>query len=75
MCEISYVSGAIVGFGWNNLYGDTGRLDCMWVYMGEGEFSICTGLTGMNGKNRVLVVKCTMGTTVFVFFAPAEWRA
>lgn len=29
----------------------------------------------MNGKNRVLVVKCTMGTTVFVFFAPAEWRA
>jgi hypothetical protein len=37
MCEISNVSGAIMGFGWNNLYGDRGRLDCMWVYMGERE--------------------------------------
>jgi hypothetical protein len=40
MCEISNVSGAIMGFGWNNLYGDTGRLDCMWVYMGEREDSL-----------------------------------
>lgn len=45
------------------------------VYGREGEFSICTGLTGMNGKNRVLVVKCIMGTIVLVFFAPAELRA
>jgi hypothetical protein len=32
------------------------------VYGREGEFSICTGLTGMNGKNRVVVVKGIMGT-------------
>ncbi len=47
----------------------------MGVYGREGESSICTGLTGMNGKTRVLVVKCIMGTIVLVFFAPAELRA
>jgi hypothetical protein len=33
MCEISYVSGAIVGFGWNNLYGTQGdwtACGCIW---------------------------------------------
>lgn len=52
--------------------GDWTACGCIWE---RGTILYLTALTGINGKNRVLVVKCIMGTIVLVFFAPSELRA
>jgi hypothetical protein len=60
----------LVGTTCMGTQGDWIACGCIWE---RGRILYLTGLTGMNGKNRVLVVKCIMGTIVLVFFALAEF--